>query len=106
MDNVKEALAILQETVVFERDKEIQDEIKKAINRLREETVKREQEETDEEETNICSICAYKDWDEEYDICYTCAHMCDVRRKYYGGTMLKCADYKKGEALKDEFERC
>jgi hypothetical protein len=42
---------------------------------------------------------AEKAEDEHCDICYTCEHMCDIRRKYIGATMLSCVRHERRRGL-------
>ena len=76
MDNVKEALIHLQSAVVFMPDSEAQIEVEGAIRDLRKEL---------EDRAEAPSV--------DDDICYTCKHMCNMRRRYVGGMMLKCVEF-------------
>lgn len=77
MNNIKLALMKLQSCVVFIPDSEIQVEVEAAIKDL-------QQELHDRSEVP----------DAADEICYGCRHMCNIRRKYIGGVMLKCVGYE------------
>lgn len=77
MNNIKLALMKLQSCVVFIPDSEIQVEVEAAIKDLQQELHDRSEAPSPED-----------------DICYQCSHMCNMRRRYIGGVMLKCVKFE------------